>query len=514
MPASMYLVNPASDFVTYFSAEVLAGSGLPGAILGDLPTTTLAALAPPDFDITICDEHIAPVDYDHPADWIGITGKVNQRQRMTAIADEFRRRGKRVVMGGPYASLSPEALRPHCDVLVRGEVEEISAELFGDLRAGTPREEYLGGRPDLAHSPVPRWDLYANERALHGAVQTSRGCPFECEFCDVIQYVGRKQRHKPVALVLAELDALYAHSYPAIFLADDNFTVYRRRAKELLEGIARWRRDHRVNFITQVSIDAARDEELLHMCVDAGLTEVFIGIETPNEESLREAKKRQNLQGNLADQVRKFVEHGLAVMGGMVVGFDSDGPDIFERQYEFAMSIPVPIFSVGALVAPEATPLYDRIARVGRLVRGGSETQAVPWRSNIQPLNMSPDEMRIGMQRLCNALYAPAAFGERMLRFIECFGRASRNGLPPAVDPATMRPVDVQAIQLGLGVRRMGPEEGRMFHRVWAAASRRPVTVPFVSRMLFTYAQIRHMFEQGGFWNPRLADSPSASSPA
>src|SRR5713101_7266015 len=134
MGSSIYLVNPASDFATYFSAEVLAGSGMAaGAIIGDLATTTLAALAPADFRIAICDENISPIDYDHPADWVGITGKVNQRRRMTAIADEFRRRGKRVIIGGPYASLSPEAVRPHCEVLVRGEVEDISAELFADL---------------------------------------------------------------------------------------------------------------------------------------------------------------------------------------------------------------------------------------------------------------------------------------------------------------------------------------------------------------------------------------------
>jgi hypothetical protein len=502
----MYLVNPASDFATYFSAEVLAGSGLPaGAIMADLPTVTLAALAPTDFKIAICDENVSTIDYDHPADWIGITGKVNQRERMTAIAGEFRRRGKRVIMGGPYASLSPHILRPHCDVLVRGEVEDISAGLFSDLRAGRVRDEYVGDRPDLASSPTPRWDLYPNERALMGALQTSRGCPFECEFCDVIQYLGRKQRHKPIDHVITELDALFARGYRTIFLADDNFTAYRRRCKELLEAITWWRRDHQVNFITQVSVDAARDEELLDMCAGAGLTQVFIGIETPNEESLRETKKRQNLHGNLADEVQRFVDHGIGVIGGLIVGFDADGPGVFKQQYEFAMASAVPIFSLGALVAPDATPLYERIAREGRLVTGSSDVQAVPWNSNIEPKNMSVQEMRSGLQKLCNQLYAPAAFGERMLRLIETFGSARRLHGAGFLAPTLIRDIDAHVVQLALRVRRMGDDESRMWDRIWSATARRPAAAPLVTRMMFMYLQARYMFQKGNYWEPQLA---------
>jgi hypothetical protein len=507
MSVSLYLINPASDFETYFSAEVLAGSGLsPAAIMADLATTTVAALAPRDFDIEICDENISPVKFDHEADYIAITGKVNQRGRVTAIAQEFRRRGKCVIIGGPYASLSPESLRPYCDVLVRGELESISAELFADLRAGRPSEEYAGEQADLAHSPKPSWELYPNERAIMGASQTSRGCPFECEFCDVIQYLGRNQRHKPIALVLAELDALYARGYRWIFLADDNFTVHRRRAKELLKAIAWWRLSHPVDFITQASIDAARDQELLNMCADAGVTHVFIGIETPNEESLRETKKRQNLHVDLAEQTGRFIDHGIAVVGGMIVGFDADGPDVFERQYEFAMSTAVPIFSLGALVAPEATPLYERIVREGRLVSGGPDVQAVPWSSNIKPRNMTVQELSVGLRRLCNALYAPAAFGERLMRFIETFGRARRTNDTKAINRAAIRAVDAHVIQLALGVRRMGQEENRMWHRVWTALSRRPGAAPFVTRMLFQYAQARYLFARGNYWEPHPAD--------
>jgi hypothetical protein len=513
MAPSLYLVNPASDFATYFSAEVLVASGLPaGAIMADLATATLAALAPADFGIDICDENVSTIDYDHSADWVGITGKVNQRQRMQAIAGEFRRRGKRVIIGGPYASLSPEHVRSWCDVLVRGEAEDLASELFADLRAGRVREEYVGDKPDLAMSPAPRWDLYPNAHALMGALQTSRGCPFECEFCDVIQYLGRKQRHKPIVRVLAELDTLYAQGYRTIFLADDNFTVYRRRCKELLAAIAEWRRGRAVSFITQVSIDAARDEELLDMCVTAGLTEVFIGIETSNEDSLRETKKRQNLHINLTEEVQRIVDKGIAVVGGLIVGFDSDGPEVFEQQYAFAMSTPIPVFSLGALVAPEATPLFARIAAEGRFMRGSPDVQAVPWSSNIEPKRMSSDELREGLRRLCIALYEPAAFGERMLRFIRSFGSARPETDEIAHRAPLTRDIDAHAVQIALGVRRLGDAEARMWDRIWSATSRRRAAAPFVTRMLFQYAQARHVFDRANYWQPQLGDRQPAAS--
>jgi len=507
---SLYIVNPASDFPNYVSADILAVSGLaPGVAMADSASATVAAMASKDFDVSICDENITPVDFDHAADWIAITGKVNQRGRMIAIADEFRRRGKRVVIGGPYASLSPAHLRDHCDVLVSGECEAIAAELFADLAHGNPRDSYIGDKPDISESPAPRWDLYPNDAALMGTLQTSRGCPFECEFCDVIQYLGRKQRHKPIANVLAELDQLYRLGYHTVFLADDNFTAYRSRAKELLEAMAWWRKTRKMDFITQVSIDAARDIELLDMCADAGLTQVFIGIETPNVESLRETGKRQNLRIDIGSEVQKFIDHGITVMGGMIVGFDHDGPDVFANQYEFAQSTAVPIYTLGALTATEATPLYDRMVTEGRLKIAGPETQAVPWGSNIESLTMSNDEFQAGMQNLCNALYSPEAFGERMLRLIDSYGRARPDVAPTPIEEAMLRRADRGAIEVAGAVRKMGEAEGRMWNKVVGAAARRkPVLAPLVTRMLFQYAQARLMFERGNYWNRSLAAPP------
>jgi hypothetical protein len=517
---TLYLINPASDVPTYFSAEVFAGRGLrPATLIADLALPTLAALAMPHLHVVLCDESVQAIDFDAAVDYVGITGKVSQRGRMVAIAREFRRRGVTVMIGGPYASLDPEWIRPHCDVLVRGELEPISDELFADLAAGRPREEYLGAPADLAVTPIPAWHLYPNERALMGSVQTSRGCPFECEFCDVIQYLGRRQRHKPVASVLAELDVLRQHGYRRVIIADDNFTASRERAKELLEALRHWngrRGADRVRFVTQLSIDAARDEQLLGMCAAAGLTHVFIGIETPNADSLREAHKRQNLRGDLTEHVHRFLAHGISVTGGMIVGFDADDSSIFERQYDFAMQTGIPVFSLGALVAPVATPLHARLSAAGRLVPDSPEVAAMPWTTNIVPAQMSRADLLGGLRWLCNRLYDPAAFGERLLHQLDLLGMVPADEAIDA-DAAAVRtgtagdaarPV-ADSLALLRMLPQLGPAEAEMWTRVRKRLRTRPDLLEHVLLEVFHYLQLRYMYDRSGMWDPSLADAAS-----
>ena len=512
---SLYLINPRSESPSYYGGEVFGHWGFTNAQgIADLATVTVAALAPEDWDVRVCDEFIEPVDFDSPADYIGITGKITQGSRMIALADEFRRRGKTVIIGGPYASLSPEVLRDHCDILVVGELESIREEFFSDLEAGTVKSEYVPDRPDLATSPIPRWELYPNGRALEGCVQTSRGCPFECEFCDVIQYLGRKQRHKPVELVLAELDQLYELGYRGVFLADDNFTVYRKRAKAVLAALRDWnmdRPDGPVAFTTQLSIDAARDPEIVQLLAESGMTLVFIGIETPNVESLKETKKRQNVGIDLLDQVQVFLDHGVGVTGGMIVGFDHDGLDIFEQQYEFAMSSPIPIFTLGALVAPAATPLFDRMEKSGRLVQGGTEVPATPWDTNILPTQMTREQLLEGLNWLCNRLYSPESFGQRMVQMIERMGPqrgpfSRERGFVPTRSP---RRVNAEALILLKKFIRQGPGERRMWSTVSDAIAAKPETGPAAMAAMFRYAQVRCLYDVGRFWEPY----PSKRSP-
>ena len=510
---SLYLINPKPDFPTYFAADYFAAAGLPSvAQIADLAIPSLAAMAQPYLDVTLCDELIH--DVDTRADWdvVGITGKISQVGGMIRWAKHFRDAGKVVVIGGSLATLSPEVLRPHCDVLVKGEIEEIAPQLFSDLASGRFQSEYEGGRPDMGACSIPRWDLYPNERALIGPLQTSRGCPFHCEFCDVIQYVGRKQRHKPVPLVLAELDELYRHGYRAVFLADDNFTVYRARARELLQAIRDWnlRRAEPVRFFTQLSIDIATDSEMLKLCAEAGLTTVFIGIETPNEDSLRETGKVQNLRTNLVDSVAEFFAHGIAVIGGMIVGFDADTQHTFQTQLDFAQSANIPCFTVGALVAPAATPLRTRLQKDGR-IRAGSEAAATPWSTNIVHPTMSGEELIGGLRWLVNRLYSPEAFGDRVQRFVEMLQPCVPRQLQNAPPRRSGRDIELDLYDLIGELRHAGPAEANLWSRIMSVLSHKPDAAPYVFGSLANYLQIRHMLNEGQFWEPQLAQIPTAS---
>lgn len=501
MNPSLYLINPAERAPGYFGAEVLTAMGIARVTsLADLSTPTVAAMAPRDWHVAICDERVEPVNFDTPASIVGLTGKVSQRERMIELAAAFRQRGKLVLIGGPYASLNPDDMRPHADVLVRGEMEEIAAELFADLAGKRQKAEYVGTKPDLSASPIPRWDLYPSGRAMAAQVQTSRGCPFECEFCDVIQYLGRKQRWKEPPQVTRELDVLHRLGYRAVFFADDNLTVMRRRTKALLEHLVAWnaaRQPERMSFTTQVSIDIARDEEMLRLLRLAGFDNLFIGIETPNEASLAETHKRQNLKIDLQAQVGRIVEAGLLTICGLVVGFDNDGPDIFERQAAFVQGLPAPLVMMGLLVAPVATPLYARIEAEGRLVSRASLGAGGLTQTNIRPVGMDEATLGAGMKWLFNQLYAPAAVAARIDAFVE---RCGSRGPAPATNL-----FQGWNGQLARHLAQQGPDEIALLRTMERAAARRPDLVGPLGTTLFYYCQSRHMLAHHGLWEPGLA---------
>jgi hypothetical protein len=509
MGKSIYLINPAADFPIYYSGDAFAASGLPAtAIVADLTTTTVAAMVPSGFEVRLCDEEIARADFDTPADFVGITGKLAQVQRMIELAQQFRARGKTVLIGGPFATLSPEVVRPYCDILVRGEMEEISERLFADLARDRWQDEYDGGRPDITASPVPRWDLYPNERAIEGALQTSRGCPFECEFCDVIQYLGRRQRFKTVPQIRAEAEALYRIGYRRILLSDDNFTVARPRAKEVLAELRDWNRAHAasgwVSFHTQASVELAEDEELMCLCADAGLSGMLVGIETSNEDSLRETKKHQNLRRRLSDSLESLVGHGINVRAGLMVGFDADGPDIFERLLEFAQSVPVPFFPLAVVNAVPATPLLARLEREGRVVAGKDSAPVDVLDTNIVPLQMTREELLAGVRWLANQLYRPAAFGHRLRHFIRKFGSERRPVRPAGIGLTGLRVTDRDMMQLIKNLRNLGPQEDALVREAFRLLTRDTATNTAIMEALANYVQVRHCYAQGNIWDPSI----------
>ena len=490
---SIYIINPAHDAASYHSAEsYVADDGAGWALIGDLAIVTVAALVPAGWDIRLVDEIIHPVDLDADVDFIAITGKISQRTRMYWLADEFRRRGRTVLIGGCFASLNAEDARPHADILVTGEIEDLAPRLFADLAAGTWADRYEGGRPDMRVSPLPRWDLYPLERASCGAVQTSRGCPFECEFCDVIQYQGRKQRHKDARQVLAELDQQYARGCRRVFLVDDNFTVHRRRAHAVLRALAGWnaaRAADPVKFWTQASLDVARDPQLLDACVAAGLTTMFVGIESINTDSLRETGKRQNLLQPIQSALDTIVRHGIGIQGGIVTGFDHDKPDIFERMFEAVQRFPVPELTIGCLVAYRSTPLYARL-KAERRLRGDvwDGDMRAPFWTNFEPARMTHEELIDGTIWLTRKAYAPEHFRTRMLNFIDRFGEDI------AAPVRTSRADDgrLPAFQKSLRTAmERGPEEADMVMDVLRAASKKPACLQSVATFVGRYEQFR-----------------------
>ncbi|WP_186387526.1 radical SAM protein [Stappia sp. TSB10P1A] len=407
----VYLIAPLPDF----GSEALVADKVLNideryALLASAGITTVAALLDGDFNIRLCDEMIEEVDFDDPSGVVAISMNVSQAARGIEIARRFRAMGRRVIMGGPHVSLAPGEFDGEADSLIIGEFETVASEVSRDLLAGALKPRYLCGQADLGRSPVPRWDLYRNDRAISGVIQTSRGCPFECSFCDVIQYLGRVQRHKPIENVLAEAQVLYDLGYRSINLSDDNFTVHRKKSRVLLEGLAGWNgRDGRqpVQFATQASIDLSRDAELIELCNRAGLRDIFVGIETSNEEALKEVKKRQNLRRDLVAEISRIVAGGLTVTGGMMVGFDHDDLGCFERQFEFGMALPVVNLRVSVLVAPIATPLYEKMAAEGRLFRDNTNFPGGDLWTNIEPRQMTRRQLAEGAIWLVEALHEP-----------------------------------------------------------------------------------------------------------
>jgi radical SAM superfamily enzyme YgiQ (UPF0313 family) len=509
---SIYIINPLNDVASYHSAEAYApGDGVGWALIADLTIVTLAALVPQHWDIRLVDEAIHPADLDIAVDFVAITGKISQRSRMYWLAAEFRRRGRTVLIGGCFASLNADDARPHADILVTGEIEDLAAKLFSDLASGTWVDRYDGNRPDIRRTPLPRWDLYPLDRASSGAVQTSRGCPFECEFCDVIQYQGRKQRHKDSEQVLEELDQQYARGCRRIFLVDDNFTVHRRRAHALLQDLARWNSAHAddpVRFWTQTSLDVARDPEMLEACQAAGLATLFIGIETVNPDSLRETGKRQNLLQPIQTALDAIVRHGIGIQGGIVVGFDHDGPEIFETLFAAVQKFPVPELTIACLVAYRSTPLYARLTREGRLLGDVWDGQMhAPFWTNIVPARMTRDELIDGTIWFARKAYTPEHFGERMLNFIRTFG----DDIP--APRRTSRAVDGRLPSFQGPLRRAidrGPAEAEMVIGVLRAASKKPACVPSVAMFLARYEQFRMVLDRipGDGALPRLTAAP------
>jgi radical SAM superfamily enzyme YgiQ (UPF0313 family) len=382
---------------------------------------TVAALLPGAWNKRLVDTNVERLrDRDLAwADVAMVSGMHIQRETLVAIVERCRRRGLRTVVGGPIAS-SLSAVELKADHVVIGEAEGLIVDLARDLEQGTAKPVYQAAeKPEMATSPLPDLSLIKMRRYSTMTVQYSRGCPFNCEFCDIIEMYGRRPRTKAVAQVLAELDQLYAAGWrEAVFIVDDNFIGNKVRAKELLAALAEWRGQHKTSFdfLTEASLNLADDPELMQLMKDAGFISVFLGIETPDESGLIAANKLQNTRRSLLDSVAAIQSYGMQVMGGFILGFDTDRDDIFDRMVDFIQKSGIPVAMVGLLQAMPGTQLFQRLWREGRILDAGHGDNTGD-KLNFLP-HMDAAKLIEGYRSVLKRIYSCEAYYERVKLYL------------------------------------------------------------------------------------------------
>lgn len=343
--------------------------------LPPLSLITVAAILPQSWEFRLVDRN---VECESEADWywadlVIISGMIVQKDDMLYLIERAKQRGKRVAIGGPYATSVPEAAQEAgADFLVLDEGEITLPLLVEALERGDTSGIFRanGEKPDVTTTPVPRFDLLNLQAYSDMSVQFSRGCPYQCEFCDIIVLYGRKPRTKTPAQLLAELQALYDLGWRrSVFVVDDNFIGNKRNAKLMLRELAQWmsERDYPFSFVTEASIDLAQDQELLELMIAANFTAVFLGIETPDTDSLSVTQKFQNTRNPLIESVQTINQAGLRVMAGFIIGFDDEKSGAGDRIIDFVEATAIPQALFGMLQALPGTALWHRLEKEGRL---------------------------------------------------------------------------------------------------------------------------------------------------
>jgi radical SAM superfamily enzyme YgiQ (UPF0313 family) len=390
---------------------------------------TLIALTPDDacVEYTLDDENVLELELDRPCDLVAITGATLHSSRIVELCRAFRERGVKVALGGTYATLHADRCAGLADHHFVGEAEHTWPRFLREWQAGSASAVYeQEGFVDLAHSPAPDWSLIDPRDYLSISVQTSRGCPNRCDFCDVINYVGRKYRTKSVDQILAEVRAAHALGARSVFFSDDNFLGNRRFTAELLERLVAWNREQRrpLAFSTQITVKVADDEDLLRLFADALFSVLFVGVETPREQCLEEVHKGHNLSRPLDERLRAISRFGIVPFLGLIVGFDGDDSTIFDEMQAFVEDTASPIVGISLLNAPRHTPLHERLRQEGRLAEDDFSGE---WQlqTNVVPKQMTRAELVRGYWELFSRLYEPEPFDERLQRWlpeVEYFG--------------------------------------------------------------------------------------------
>ena len=431
----LLLVNPKHP-ESFWSFRWAIEDVLPGkrAVNPPLGLATLAALTPRGWQVEIVDENIESVPLDPDADVVGVCGMGVQFARQMELLAYYRRIGRHTVAGGSFASLCPERYAGIAHSVVAGEAEYLWPRFCADFERGRAQPLYREtGSVALSDSPVPRFDLLQLAKYSTATLQFSRGCPYLCEFCDIIVMFGRKPRHKSLAQVERELDALRAAGAFNVFFVDDNMIGNRAVAKELLRSLIEYqeRRGFPFSFGTEVSINLAQDRELLELFREANFGWVFIGIESADPQALKEARKSQNMREDTLTALRRIYSYGIDVLAGFIVGFDQDTVQTFETQYRFIVESGVQAAMVGLLTALPRTPLHERLEKEGRLRPLANDSDNTKPATNIVPKNMSYGELVSGYEALYHRLTRDRAIAERVRNKLSCMPRPVYRGEYP-----------------------------------------------------------------------------------
>ncbi len=420
---------------------------------------TVAAMLPEDWHLRLVDMNVSRLRDKELrwADYVFLTGMNIHLDGMKSIILRCQQAGAGVVLGGPLCTLDATAFQG-VDHFVLNEAEQTLPAFVKDLQNGTPHRVYTSDTfPSLASTPVPMWSLINMKNYSSMVMQYSRGCPYNCEFCGISRLNGRIPRTKASEGITAELDALYNAGWRSgVFIVDDNFIGNRKKLKqEILPAMETWMKAHRhpFTFMTEVSINLADDEQLVAQMVRAGFDSVFIGIETPSDDGLSECGKKHNRHRDLVQSVKRLQKGGLMVSAGFIVGFDSDPPDIFDKQIRFIQDSGITTAMVGLLNAPTGTPLYARMEKENRLL-GIMSGDNMDTSMNFIP-KMSYQQLKDGYHRILRTIYSQKAYFIRVKNLLKDYRLPSHHS--PRLQRQHIRAFFAALWRLGV------VERGRMY---------------------------------------------------
>jgi radical SAM superfamily enzyme YgiQ (UPF0313 family) len=470
------------------------------AMLPPLGLVTVAAILPQEWNYKLVDINVREIT-ESEWDWAELvvcSAMIVQKEDLLAKISEAKLRGKKVAVGGPYPTALPQEVA-QADYLILDEGELTIPLFVAAIQNGEPSGTFRapnGERPDVTITPVPRFDLLEFDAYAEMSVQFSRGCPFQCEFCDIIVLYGRKPRTKTPAQLLKELDYLYELGWRrSIFMVDDNFIGNKRNVKLFLEALLPWMVEHKYpfSFATEASVDLANDQELMDSMVKCNFGAVFLGIETPDEESLALTQKHQNTRSSLSEAVNRITKSGIRVMAGFIIGFDGEKKGAGQRIVKFVEQTDIPTALFSMLQALPDTALWHRLEKEGRL-RGKSANINQTTLMNYVPTRPL-EEIAYEYMDAFDELYEPSKFLDRAYRHFLTLGQATY----PDKGKGRKKPLNWIVIRAFLTICwRQGAVRStrwQFWRNLWSMLQVNPGGV---SSYLAVCAQIEHFLEYKG----------------